>query len=84
MVLLIRIIKMSLAFIIVLLAIYAFNYAEHTSVIQSVMLVFLGAVMFIQGVEERKRENDSSGRFNFYTAGFVWSVSLIGFTLNVI
>ncbi|CAM2140372.1 YczI family protein [Paraburkholderia tropica] len=84
MVLLFRIFKMSFAVIIIILALIAFNYTEHTSVIQSVMLVFLGAVMFIQGLEERKKENDSSGAFNIYTAVFVWSVSLIGFTLYMI
>lgn len=56
MVLLFRIFKMSFAVIIIILALIAFNYTEHTSVIQSVMLVFLGAVMFIQGLEERKKK----------------------------
>ncbi|ADV95345.1 YczI family protein [Bacillus subtilis] len=79
-----RIFKMSFAVIIIILALIAFNYTEHTSVIQSVMLVFLGAVMFMQGLEERKKENDGSGAFNIYTAVFVWSVSLIGFTLHII
>ncbi|MFF0883497.1 hypothetical protein ACFYUI_14215, partial [Bacillus velezensis] len=37
--------------LIIILAAAAFTYAEHTSVIQPVMLVFLGAVMFIQGLE---------------------------------
>nr|BAA07364.1 unknown protein [Bacillus subtilis]BAA09042.1 ycsL [Bacillus subtilis]prf//2208409Q ORF [Bacillus subtilis] len=59
---------MSFAVIIIILALIAFNYTEHTSVIQSVMLVFLGAVMFMQGLEERKKENDGSGAFNIYTA----------------
>lgn len=84
MVLLFRIFKMSFAVIIIVLALIAFKYTEHTSVIQSVMLVFLGAVMFMQGLEERKKENDGSGAFNIYTAVFVWSVSLIGFTLHII
>lgn len=47
---------MSFAVIIIALALIAFKYTEHTSVIQSVMLVFLGAVMFMQGLEERKRK----------------------------
>lgn len=51
-----RILKMSFAVIIIILALIAFNYTEHTSVIQSVMLVFLGAVMFMQGLEERKKK----------------------------
>lgn len=51
-----RIFKMSFAVIIIILALIAFNYTEHTSVIQSVMLVFLGAVMFMQGLEERKKK----------------------------
>ncbi|WP_146738036.1 YczI family protein, partial [Bacillus tropicus] len=46
--------------------------------------VFLGAVMFIQGLEEKRKENDGSGKFNIYTAVFVWSISLIGFTLHAI
>ncbi|WP_407707237.1 MULTISPECIES: YczI family protein [Bacillus amyloliquefaciens group] len=70
--------------LIIILAAAAFTYAEHTSVIQPVMLVFLGAVMFIQGLEEKRKENDSSGKFNIYTAVFVWSISLIGFTLHAI
>ncbi|MEC3841923.1 MULTISPECIES: YczI family protein [Bacillus amyloliquefaciens group] len=70
--------------LIIILAAAAFTYAEHTSVIQPVMLVFLGAVMFIQGLEEKRKENDGSGRFNIYTAVFVWSISLIGFTLHAI
>ena len=70
--------------LIIILAAAAFTYAEHTSVIQPVMLVFLGAVMFIQGLEEKRTENDGSGRFNIYTAVFVWSISLIGFTLHAI
>lgn len=76
--------KLSLAMLIIILAAAAFTYAEHTSVIQPVMLVFLGAVMFIQGLEEKRKENDGSGRFNIYTAVFVWSISLIGFTLHAI
>lgn len=47
--------------LIIILAAAAFTYAEHTSVIQPVMLVFLGAVMFIQGLEEKRKENDGSG-----------------------
>ncbi|WP_414626998.1 YczI family protein [Bacillus amyloliquefaciens] len=70
--------------LIIILAAAAFTYAEHTSVIQPVMLVFLGAVMFIQGLEEKRKENDGSGRFNIYTAVFVWAISLIGFTLHAI
>ncbi|MDR4157014.1 DUF3953 domain-containing protein, partial [Bacillus cereus] len=53
-------------------------------VIQPVMLVFLGAGMFIQRVEEERKVNEGSGRFNIYTAVFVWSISLIGFTLHAI
>ncbi|ANB82678.1 YczI family protein [Bacillus velezensis] len=79
-----RALKLSLAMLIIILAAAAFTYAEHTSVIQPVMLVFLGAVMFIQGLEEKRKENDSSGKFNIYTAVFVWSISLIGFTLHAI
>ncbi|AEB22573.1 hypothetical protein BUN12_3551 [Bacillus amyloliquefaciens] len=79
-----RALKLSLAMLIIILAAAAFTYAEHTSVIQPVMLVFLGAVMFIQGLEEKRKENDGSGRFNIYTAVFVWSISLIGFTLHAI
>ncbi|MBL4960407.1 YczI family protein [Bacillus velezensis] len=79
-----RALKLSLAMLIIILAAAAFTYAEHTSVIQPVMLVFLGAVMFIQGLEEKRKENDGSGKFNIYTAVFVWSISLIGFTLHVI
>jgi predicted Na+-dependent transporter len=81
---LLRALKLSLAMLIIILAAAAFTYAEHTSVIQPVMLVFLGAVMFIQGLEEKRKENDGSGRFNIYTAVFVWSISLIGFTLHAI
>ncbi len=77
-----RALKLSLAMLIIILAAAAFTYAEHTSVIQPVMLVFLGAVMFIQGLEEKRKENDGSGKFNIYTAVFVWSISLIGFTLH--
>ncbi|MED0773443.1 YczI family protein [Bacillus siamensis] len=79
-----RVLKLSLAMLIIILAAAAFTYAEHTSVIQPIMLVFLGAVMFIQGLEEKWKENDSSGKFNIYTAVFVWSISLIGFTLHII
>ncbi|OIK19847.1 hypothetical protein BKP66_16095 [Bacillus amyloliquefaciens] len=79
-----RALKLSLAMLIIILAAAAFSYAEHTSVIQPIMLVFLGAVMFIQGLEEKRKENDGSGRFNIYTAVFVWSISLIGFTLHAI
>ncbi|QOQ55485.1 YczI family protein [Bacillus amyloliquefaciens] len=79
-----RALKLSLAMLIIILAAAAFSYAEHTSVIQPVMLVFLGAVMFIQGLEEKRKENDGSGKFNIYTAVFVWSISLIGFTLHAI
>ncbi|ABS72834.1 YczI family protein [Bacillus sp. L381] len=79
-----RALKLSLAMLIIILAAAAFTYAEHTSVIQPVMLVFLGAVMFIQGLEEKRKENDGSGKFNIYTAVFVWSISLIGFTLHAI
>ncbi|AME06415.1 YczI family protein [Bacillus siamensis] len=79
-----RVLKLSLAMLIIILAAAAFTYAEHTSVIQPIMLVFLGAVMFIQGLEEKRKENDGSGKFNIYTAVFVWSISLIGFTLHVI
>ncbi|KXZ12658.1 hypothetical protein AXI59_05840 [Bacillus nakamurai] len=79
-----RALKLSLAMLIIILAAAAFTYAEHTSVIQPIMLVFLGAVMFIQGLEEKRKENDSSGKFNMYTAVFVWSISLIGFTLYAI
>jgi predicted Na+-dependent transporter len=81
---LLRALKLSLAMLIIILAAAAFTYAEHTSVIQPVMLVFLGAVMFIQGLEEKRKENDGSGKFNIYTAVFVWSISLIGFTLHAI
>ncbi|AOC89933.1 YczI family protein [Bacillus amyloliquefaciens] len=79
-----RALKLSLAMLIIILAAAAFTYAEHTSVIQPIMLVFLGAVMFIQGLEEKRKENDGSGKFNIYTAVFVWSISLIGFTLHAI
>ena len=79
-----RALKLSLAMLIIILAAAAFTYAEHTSVIQPVMLVFLGAVMFIRGLEEKRKENDGSGKFNIYTAVFVWSISLIGFTLHAI
>ncbi|ASF27641.1 hypothetical protein WV34_02085 [Bacillus amyloliquefaciens] len=79
-----RALKLSLAMLIIILAAAAFSYAEHTSVIQPIMLVFLGAVMFIQGLEEKRKENDGSGKFNIYTAVFVWSISLIGFTLHAI
>ncbi|AJC25050.1 YczI family protein [Bacillus velezensis] len=79
-----RALKLSLAMLIIILAAAAFTYAEHTSVIQPVMLVFLGAVMFIQGLEEKRKENEGSGKFNIYTAVFVWSISLIGFTLHAI
>lgn len=79
-----RALKLSLAMLIIILAAAAFTYAEHTSVIQPVMLVFLGAVMFIQGLEEKRKENDGSGKFNIYTAVFVWSISLIGFTIHAI
>lgn len=79
-----RALKLSLAMLIIILAAAAFTYAEHTSVIQPIMLVFLGAVMFIQGLEEKRKENGGSGKFNIYTAVFVWSISLIGFTLHAI
>ncbi|MEH7663981.1 YczI family protein [Bacillus velezensis] len=79
-----RALKLSLAMLIIILAAAAFTYAEHTSVIQPVMLVFLGAGMFIQGLEEKRKENDGSGKFNIFIAVFVWSISLIGFTLHAI
>lgn len=60
-----RIFKMSFAVIIIALALIAFKYTEHTSVIQSVMLVFLGAVMFMQGLEERKKETTAQALLIF-------------------
>ncbi len=56
-----RALKLSLAMLIIILAAAAFTYAEHTSVIQPVMLVFLGAVMFIQGLEENGKKTTAPG-----------------------
>ena len=36
------------------------------------------------GAGGKRKENDGSGKFNIYTAVFVWSISLIGFTLHAI
>ncbi|MCB5336516.1 hypothetical protein JTE87_03455 [Bacillus amyloliquefaciens] len=56
-----RALKLSLAMLIIILAAAAFTYAEHTSVIQPVMLVFLGAVMFIQGWRKNGKKTTAPG-----------------------